>query len=80
MELKPVGTIKGFDKIGRILIPKNIRNTLNIDVDTKMEVYVTEDGGIYLKKHIQNEEWSDIWKHFIIIISRENSAPFLCLA
>lgn len=56
MELKPVGTIKGFDKIGRILILKNIREELNIDIHTKMEVYVTQDGGIYLKKHIGDKE------------------------
>lgn len=55
MELKPIGTIKGFDKIGRILIPKHIRDRLAIDDTTKMEVYVTDDGGIYLKKFITYE-------------------------
>jgi len=36
------------DKLGRILLPLEVRQALGIDVETQIIVYVRDDGGIVL--------------------------------
>ena len=50
-ETKTVGVIRRVDDLGRIVIPKEIRQTLGIVEGTPMELFVSEDG-IYIKKHL----------------------------
>ena len=38
----PVGIIKGVDKLGRIVIPKEIRNVFKIDKE--VEIVLTSEG------------------------------------
>lgn len=45
-----VGVIKEIDKLGRIVIPKEMRQRLNLD--TQVEVLLTEDGVV-----IRNTEY-----------------------
>lgn len=43
------GVIRKVDKLGRIVIPKEFRNTLNLKVEDDAEIYLLKDG-IYIKK------------------------------
>ena len=47
--MKSTGMVRRIDELGRIVIPKEIRKKLEIDIKDPMEIYV-EGRGIMLKK------------------------------
>lgn len=50
INMKETGIVRHLDELGRIVIPKDIRETLKISEGDKMEFYVDEEK-IVLKKH-----------------------------
>ena len=46
--MKSTGIVRGVDGPGRIVLPKELRNSLKIDENTKLEIFV--DGEIILLK------------------------------
>ena len=51
--MKNTGIIRQIDELGRIVLPKELRTTLEIDPGTPLEIH-TEEDYIMLKKHKQN--------------------------
>ncbi|MFW6024813.1 MAG: AbrB/MazE/SpoVT family DNA-binding domain-containing protein [Candidatus Woesearchaeota archaeon] len=49
--MKATGVVRKIDKFGRIVIPKELRDTMKIDEDEGFEIYVQEDDQILLRKH-----------------------------
>lgn len=45
------GMVRRVDDLGRIVIPKELRKQVNIIEGEPMELYITEDGSILLKKY-----------------------------
>lgn len=50
-KLKATGIIRKVDELGRIVIPIELRRTLNIKEKDPMEIYVSDDR-IILKKYV----------------------------
>lgn len=48
--MKELGVVRKIDSLGRLVIPKEMRKVLHIDIGTPIEFYVDGDG-IMLKKH-----------------------------
>lgn len=48
--MKSTGISRKIDELGRIVIPKEIRNNLNINVDDSVEIYI-EDKKVILEKY-----------------------------
>ena len=48
--MKELGVVRKIDGLGRLVIPKEIRKVLHIDIGTPIEFYMDGDG-IRLKKH-----------------------------
>jgi len=48
--MKSAGIIIKFDELGRVVIPKSIRDRLGCENKTPMEVYA-DDNGVYLRKY-----------------------------
>ncbi len=48
--MKFTGIVRKIDELGRIVLPKELRNTLSIDHKDAMEIYV-EDDSIIIKKY-----------------------------
>ncbi len=48
--MKPTGIVRNVDELGRIVLPKELRNILSIDVKTPMEIF-TNDDTIILRKY-----------------------------
>ena len=48
--MKSTGIVRGIDSLGRIVLPKELRTTLHLDGDTKLEIFVEGDE-IILKKY-----------------------------
>lgn len=51
MEHKSTGMIRPVDELGRIVLPIELRNTLDINIRDGLEIY-TDENKILLKKHV----------------------------
>lgn len=51
--MKSTGIVRKIDPLGRLVVPKELRRTLNINVGDPMEIFVEEDI-ILLKKFKSN--------------------------
>ena len=49
--MKATGIIRRIDELGRIVIPKELRRTLNITADDRIEIFTADDGVIALRKY-----------------------------
>ncbi len=49
--MKSTGIVRKVDELGRIVIPIELRRTLDIDIKDSIEIYV-EDDKIILKKYM----------------------------
>ena len=49
--MKATGIVRKIDDLGRIVLPKELRQTMNIRRKDPMEIYVEDDGTIILKKY-----------------------------
>ena len=49
-EMKSTGIIRGIDELGRLVIPKELRDKFDLKYKDEVEVY-TEDDKIILKKY-----------------------------
>lgn len=52
--MKATGIVRKVDQLGRIVLPKELRNVLDIYVSTPLEIYVDEEK-IILKKYVASE-------------------------
>ena len=49
--MKATGIVRRVDKLGRIVLPSELRNTLNIKIKEPLEIYVSGDS-IVLRKYL----------------------------
>ena len=56
--MKTIGIVRRIDELGRIVIPKEIRNTLRIKEGDPVEIFTNKDK-IILKKYKPMEEAND---------------------
>lgn len=49
--MKATGIVRRIDDLGRIVIPKEVRRTMNIREGDPIEIYL-DNGGILLKKYV----------------------------
>ena len=49
--MKATGIVRNVDPLGRVVIPKEIRNHYNIQINDPIEIYVNDDDEIILKKY-----------------------------
>lgn len=49
--MKATGIIRRIDDLGRVVIPKEIRRTMNIREGEPLEIFL-EDGGVIFKKYL----------------------------
>jgi len=70
MSVKSTGIVRKVDELGRIVLPIELRRTLNIDVKDTMEIFV--DGGtIILKKYEPEPVKSGRGKKYICEICKK---------
>ena len=48
--MKSTGIVRGIDNLGRIVLPKELRTSMKLETDSKLEIFVEGDQ-IILKKH-----------------------------
>lgn len=70
MERK-TGIVRRIDDLGRVMIPKEIRRKLNIHESDPLEVTYTNDGGVFFRKYLTDEEKRKNWVKEILLHKRE---------
>ena len=57
-DMKSTGIVRKVDELGRVVLPIELRRTLNIDIKDPIEIYV-EDSKIILKNliYLSNEKY-----------------------
>ncbi len=48
--MKSTGIVRGIDTLGRIVLPKELRTSMHLDNDAKLEIFVDGDS-IIMKKY-----------------------------
>ena len=48
--MKTTGIVRGIDALGRIVLPKELRTSMRLNADAKLEIFVDGDS-IILKKY-----------------------------
>lgn len=57
--MKALGVIRNIDKLGRIVIPKEVRDTKGWDTNTPIEMFATEDG-VFFREYGRQQEVAEI--------------------
>ena len=70
MERK-TGIVRRIDDLGRVVIPKEIRRKLNIQEGDPLEITYTNDGEIFFRKYLTDEEKREKWVKEILLHKRE---------
>ena len=52
--MKSTGIVRGIDNLGRIVLPKELRTSMKLETDSKLEIFVEGDQ-IILKKYRAGE-------------------------
>ena len=58
--MKATGMTRRIDELGRVVIPKEIRRTYNLNVGDELEIYTEADGVLVMRKHSRMLVVSDI--------------------
>lgn len=69
------GIVKIVDNFGRIVIPKKIQQKLNIHKGDPLEVSYTDDGRIFFRKHLTDEEKRKNWVNKMLFEKKEMEEP-----
>ena len=70
MSIKSTGIVRKVDELGRIVLPIELRRTLNISERDSMEIFV-DGGSIVLKKYEQEPEKTGKGKKYICEICQK---------
>ena len=50
MREKNTGIVRGIDNMGRVVLPKELRRSLGLEADSKVEIFA-QDGAIVMRKY-----------------------------
>ena len=76
-KIKSSGIIRRVDELGRVVVPKEIRNSLRIFVGTQLEILRGENDEIILKKSSRIKSIMDIAKLCVKSLQQENTFVLL---
>lgn len=67
--MKATGIVRRIDDLGRVVVPKELRDSLKIGEGDTIEIFTDEDGEIVLKKYSPMAELSDIMASYAKTLS-----------
>ena len=74
--MNSTGMVRKIDELGRIVIPKEIRNSLNIKESDSLEILVSGEY-ITLKKYYKMNNTKDVFKKYIDIVEHLVDSNYL---
>ncbi|HHY18292.1 MAG TPA: AbrB/MazE/SpoVT family DNA-binding domain-containing protein [Firmicutes bacterium] len=67
--MKATGIVRRIDDLGRVVVPKELRDSLKISEGDTIEIFTDKDGEIVLKKYSPMAELSDIMSSYADTLS-----------
>lgn len=75
--MKATGIVRKVDELGRVVIPKEIRDTNNWATGQPMEMFVDDKGGLYIRAYGKEAEKQEILDQLQdVLLNTENKASF----
>jgi AbrB family transcriptional regulator (stage V sporulation protein T) len=75
--MKSIGIVRKIDELGRIVIPKEIRKTMQIQDGDSLEIFTDSQGDIVFKKYAPVSELSAFAQKYADILSKYIDLPML---
>ena len=69
--MKIIGITRRIDELGRIVIPKEIRNNMHIKSGDLLEIYLQDENTLSLKKYNILKNCRDILKEYLIFLGKK---------
>ena len=77
--MRATGIVRRIDSLGRIVIPKEIRRTMQIREGDSLEIYVESGGDIILKKYSTIDELGKYAQSYANILGKMVNIPVIIL-
>lgn len=75
--MEPLGVLRRIDELGRIVIPKGIRNRLKINEGDRVELILDNESDLIVRKFSSFQGVDEITKKLIIDLEKEINLPVL---
>ncbi|MCH5180578.1 MAG: AbrB/MazE/SpoVT family DNA-binding domain-containing protein [Erysipelotrichales bacterium] len=75
--MEPLGVLRRIDELGRIVIPKGIRNRLKINEGDRVELILDNESDLIVRKFSSFQGVDEITKKLIINLEKEITLPVL---
>lgn len=75
--MKATGIVRRIDDLGRVVIPKEIRNTFHIRESDPLEIYTGDSGEVIFKKYSAIGEIPNFASKFAELLQKEINSPIL---
>ena len=73
--MKSTGMVRAVDKMGRVVIPKEIRRTMRIKEGAPLEIFTNNDGEVIFKKYSPIGEISSTAAQYAEVLSKIGGCP-----
>lgn len=73
--MKATGIVRRVDDLGRIVIPKEIRRNLKMNIGDPVEIFTDNEGGVVLKKYSYLKELSNFANNYVDVIYQSIGYP-----
>lgn len=77
--MKATGIVRRIDDLGRIVIPKEIRNTLRLREGDPMKIFIGDSGEVIFKKHSAISELGNLSQEYVDSLC-ESTGHIACIA
>lgn len=68
--MKETGIVRKIDELGRIVIPIEIRRNMKIKNGDEMEMFISPEGDIIIKKHSKVQNLAEVFAEYISSLSK----------
>ncbi len=75
--MEPLGVLRRIDELGRIVIPKGIRNRLKINEGDRVELILDNESALIVRKYSSFQGTDEITKKLILDLEKEINLPVL---
>lgn len=77
--MEPLGVLRRIDELGRIVIPKGIRNRLKINEGDRVELILENESNLVMRKYSTLQGVDEVAKNMLVALEKEiGIAALLC--
>lgn len=78
--MNSIGAVRRIDELGRIVIPKGIRNRLRINEGDRLQIGVNDEGKIEIQKYNAFHGNYDVISNIVLTLEKEIKKPIVVIS